>query len=356
MRVRVNKPSPSPWPATADRCATPTRSADGPRSTRSRSAQDLCHGQGAAARPDGRADRHGRGRRSGWSRSWRSCRSTRRCRRTTTAGGCGPARPASALGLLGPRVLPPTPPAARAPAGARGRDEPAGRCRPLDTVDTSPAAHFCRRVGRRSTSRWLASMISTSASTQVSQVKVSCTGSAAVGWCCDCSGIRTSEWAPQPWSNETAWPSLGDEALAQTPNEVASAPPSRTRKPQEAHGAGAACAIGDAGPLSPSNQRSAASSRPSIESTRSRPSPSSRMTSRISRPVRASSASSPTRKPGTRRGSSSDDRHQVARAEVALGDPVLPGHPRSVPSQRPSPGSRTISLTVTASAAAPGRP
>jgi hypothetical protein len=74
----------------------------------------------------------------------------------------------------------------RGPAAARGRDQPT-RC------GWALTSHRC--VGRCQRA-----MMSRSASAQGAHVKVSCAGSAAVAWCGDTSGSRTSECAPQPWS------------------------------------------------------------------------------------------------------------------------------------------------------------
>src|SRR5690606_20293026 len=76
----------------------------------------------------------------------------------------------------------------------------------------------------------------------------------------------------------------GDQELAHTPKKDRSAPAIGTKKPHVAHGAGAFCATGEFGPESPSYQRWAAASRPSAESTRGRPSPSSHATATSSSP------------------------------------------------------------------------
>jgi NAD(P)-dependent dehydrogenase (short-subunit alcohol dehydrogenase family) len=92
------------------------------------------------------------------------------------------------------------------------------------------------------------------------------------------SGASTtvSLWAPQPCSSATTRPSSGAIALAQAPKTRPSAPARGTRKPQSGAATGAALATGVSGPASPSYHRSAASARPSSDSTRGRPRPSSR--------------------------------------------------------------------------------
>src|SRR5690349_15299010 len=85
----------------------------------------------------------------------------------------------------------------------------------------------------------------------------------------------TSEWAPQPWSRLTTRPSEGDQALAHTPKKERSAPAIGRKYPHVEHGSDAFSATSECGPLSPSYQRWAAASRPSADSTRLRPSPSS---------------------------------------------------------------------------------
>src|SRR6266700_3535702 len=84
------------------------------------------------------------------------------------------------------------------------------------------------------------------------------------------AGVAASECAPQPWSSDTTLPSSGAYSFAQTPKTRPSGLPSRTRKPQVAHGAGAACASGVRGPCSLAYQRTAVASRPIAESTRAR--------------------------------------------------------------------------------------
>src|SRR6266700_2194493 len=84
------------------------------------------------------------------------------------------------------------------------------------------------------------------------------------------AGVAASECAPQPWSSDTTLPSSGAYSFAQTPKTRPSGLPSRTRNPQVAQGAGAACASGVRGPCSLAYQRTAVASRPIAESTRAR--------------------------------------------------------------------------------------
>ena len=120
-------------------------------------------------------------------------------------------------------------------------------------------------------------------------------------------------------------------------------PGSRTSRTTRARPARSA----PSGPLSPAYQRSAAWSRPSTESTRSRPSPTSRATSRSSRAVVRVERLVTDEVAGHQPGVVLVDRHQVAGAEVALADPVLPRHPGRARRSASSPGSSTTSLTVT---------
>src|SRR3954447_21755084 len=49
-----------------------------------------------------------------------------------------------------------------------------------------------------------------------------------------------SEWPPQPYANDTTWPSAGENSFAQTPKAWPREPPIAWRKPQLTQGAGAA--------------------------------------------------------------------------------------------------------------------
>src|SRR6476469_8574555 len=123
-----------------------------------------------------------------------------------------------------------------------------------------------------------------------------------MGWPTDvgsAGSASTSEWTPQPWSRLTTRPSEGDQALAHTPKKDRRAPAIGRKYPQEEQGEEAFSATSACGPFSPSYQRWAAASRPSADSTRLRPSPSSYVAS-------SSTSSSPVAsKPGSSSGSSS---------------------------------------------------
>ena len=107
-----------------------------------------------------------------------------------------------------------------------------------------------------------------------------------------------------------------------------SGPASRTRKPQVQQVSGAAWASGASGPPSPSYHRSAARSRPSSESVRTRPRPRSLATLRT---CALSSAVERVVAEGVRRHEPRVvllDGQQVARGEVAGLEPLPVGHPR----------------------------
>src|SRR5690625_28587 len=78
-----------------------------------------------------------------------------------------------------------------------------------------------------------------------------CSGGGGVGR----RSVSVSEWAPQPWSTETTFPSEGDHSLVQAPNTPRSDPASGVKNPQEAQARLAAMAWGELGPCSPSYQR-----------------------------------------------------------------------------------------------------
>ena len=138
----------------------------------------------------------------------------------------------------------------------------------------------------------------------------------------------TSEWAPQPWSNDTTRPSSLALPLAHTPNISDSGPASRTRKPQVR----ARWRVPPARAARPARCRrrttaAAAWSRPSSDRTRTRPSPSSRPPART---CARSSASSGVVAEGVRRHEPRVvllDGQQVARGQVAGLDPLLVRHP-----------------------------
>ena len=170
-------------------------------------------------------------------------------------------------------------------------------------------------------------MISRSASPQVSNVSVSWNGAPAAGWCWDGSS-RTSECAPQPWSKDTAWPSLGDETLAQTPNWQVSGPGDPEQEPARA--AVRRAPPWRSGRRDRADRRTtarAASSRPSTDSTSSRPSPTSRITSRWSRARRRRRVPVADQVARHQPRVVAGDRHQVAGAQVLRRHPVLPRQP-----------------------------
>ena len=153
------------------------------------------------------------------------------------------------------------------------------------------------------------------------------------------ASASVSECAPQPWSTLTTVPSSGDHSLAQTPNTVPSEPCSGTRNPQLPHAAADASEPALVGPCEPRYQRSAASSRPCGDSTRTRASASSSIAT-------SSSSGSPVGvQPGSSRGSS-------ARNGRTSPGPMSPGRRRSDhgsqawPRTASAPGSSSASQTV----------
>ena len=204
-------------------------------------------------------------------------------------GGCGPAWPGSASGCSGWST-----------AGAGASARPSAACAELELAQS------------RSIS---------------SEVSVSNTGTGSGSGSCFLAS-RTSEWAPQPWSNDTTRPSSLASPLAQTPNSSESGPAMRTRKPQVVQLSGAERASGASGPPSPSYHRCAASSRPSERSVRTRPRPRSWATVRIcgllvgvERVVAEEVRRDQPRVVVV-------DGQQVARRQVAGLDPLAVGHPR----------------------------
>ena len=153
------------------------------------------------------------------------------------------------------------------------------------------------------------------------------------------ASASVSECAPQPWSRLTTVPSSGDHSLAQTPKTVPSEPCSGTRNPQLPHAAAEASEPALVGPCGPRYQRSAASSRPCGESTRTR----ARASSSI---ATSSSSGSPVGvQPGSSRGSS------ALNGSTSPG-PMSPGRMRSDhgsqawPRTASGPGSSSASQTV----------
>ena len=153
------------------------------------------------------------------------------------------------------------------------------------------------------------------------------------------ASTSVSECAPQPWSTLTTLPSSGDHSLAQTPKTVPSEPCSGTRNPQLPHAAADASDPALVGPCGPRYQRSAASSRPCGDSTRTR----ARASSSI---ATSSSSGSPVGvQPGSRRGSS------AWNGRTSPG-PMSPGRSRSDhgshagPRTASAPGSSSTSQTV----------
>ena len=172
----------------------------------------------------------------------------------------------------------------------------------------------------------------------ISRLSSSMSGSGA-GQSVGGASASVSEWAPQPWSTLTTTPSSGDHWFAQTPKTVPSDPCSGTRNPQLPHAAADASDPALVGPCGPRYQRSAASSRPSGDSTRTR----ARASSSI---ATSSSSGSPVGvQPGSSRGSS------ALNGRTSPG-PMSPGRMRSDhgsqawPSTASGPGSSSASQTV----------
>jgi len=168
-------------------------------------------------------------------------------------------------------------------------------------------------------------------------------GSSNYGAWRDAVRPAASECAPQPYSTLITRPSAGESPFVHTPKAARSDPATGTQNAQVPQCAGALRAIALRGPTSPAHHRSAASARPSRDSTRSRPRPSSKATAAA---CSASAESSVEKNATTTRGSSGS----AGKRSPGLRSP---GRSRSLhgthagASSASGPGSSTTSSTVT---------